>query len=625
MNDKYESIILAVNRAELPAALELYDKLNSIGKKALILTKDNTIASDKKFPVRSFQSYRNHFHFTYSNLMREAHGLLSSLAKEEVDKNLTLRELTKYKEVSLWDLSVQDIVSEFLPILYDLNTAETVLNFEKPREVHIINGVNNLEKIFGLVCKKKEIPFFIHKTANMRTFNLNKLFWKFIIFAKKIKRLLANLRFLFSNLIKSRNLNKKYKIVFFGSVERYLASILPVIFKYNNEERLVINIFSSSTKKLKELEIPYMDFYGYKPYGLINKDARNLLGKIQDAINKNNSFYDKLLFKEVAIGSILRNLFEKLIYEVFPHNMQKVDIARKILLSYRPEIVVVINSSVDIVLTAKTLSIPVLAIQSGFIEEFCCFGPIVANTITVNGSYWKEYLLKRQDVVPGKILVTGPTKFDAILNKRFNINSSNKKIAYGNNSNTLKGTRKKVIFASVYVDLPVEMFEYERIEQFRSVCKAIKDIREAHLIIKLHPCEKDLKIYKEIVQETNLTNYNIIRNVEMLEALSNCDLLITHTSTASYEAVVLDKNVISLFGSSKFESEDAWNFRKYGATIIIDNLKDLEKYIRSALFNPETQAKLKKGRVEYLYEHAYKLDGNASGRVKEVIDRFISK
>jgi len=90
VNDKYESVILVVNKAELRIALDLYDKLAYIGKKVLILTKDDTIAFDKKLSVRSFQFYRLLFQPTYPNLRQEAYDLFFSLAEKEVSKNQLL-------------------------------------------------------------------------------------------------------------------------------------------------------------------------------------------------------------------------------------------------------------------------------------------------------------------------------------------------------------------------------------------------------------------------------------------------------------------------------------------------------------------------------------------------------
>ena len=151
----------------------------------------------------------------------------------------------------------------------------------------------------------------------------------------------------------------------------------------------------------------------------------------------------------------------------------------------------------------------------------------------------------------------------------------------------------------------------------------MKNIKEAHLIIKLHPYEEDLNLYKDIAKKAELLNYSIIKDIEILKLIRRSDLVITHNSTTSFEAVLLDKNVISLCGVSNFEPEDIWNFRKYNAVITLDNLENLEKCIRNALFDLETISRLKKGREGYVREYAYKLDGNASIRVKKVIDQFL--
>ena len=108
----------------------------------------------------------------------------------------------------------------------------------------------------------------------------------------------------------------------------------------------------------------------------------------------------------------------------------------------------------------------------------------------------------------------------------------------------------------------------------------------------------------------------------MLKVLKSCDLLITHLSKASYEAVLMNKNVLLLCYNSDFISDDIWDFKRYDAVMSVQNFSDLEYCIRKALFDPSTQFLLRKNRAEYIPEHVYKLDGNASIRVKEIIDRF---
>jgi hypothetical protein len=69
--------------------------------------------------------------------------------------------------------------------------------------------------------------------------------------------------------------------------------------------------------------------------------------------------------------------------------------------------------------------------------------------------------------------------------------------------------------------------------------------------------------------------------------------------------------------------DDNWDFTRYNAAIIVDSFTELEDSIRKILFDSETKSILKRNREGYIYEHAYKMDGDASGRVKEVINRFV--
>lgn len=611
MQAKYDSIIFPVNKQGMRIALDLYDEFSCKGKMPLLLTMDNEPVPDKRYSRRMFQSYRGLLQSDYCKIRQEIGDIFRSLGEKKVSGNLTLRELTMYKGVSLWDLSVQHVFAELLPALYNFNVIEAVLDFEKPSEIHIIGNSDNIAGVSKLISEKKQIRFFTHEIPVNSIGCISKFFRSFVIFAKKIKRFLVSFYFLIRNLIKSWKLNKKYKVIFFTPVKRAFDSILPVILKYNHKERLVINTFlSGCLKKMKENEIFYTDYLGYKPYNLF---GRRILRKIRKTLNKNKCFYREVSYRGAPIRVMLDSIFDRFTGEIFSDIMQNVDIIRKIITSHKPEIIVVVHYSVDIVLTAKTLSIPTVAIQNGYIDELCYFGPVINDAVTVDSSYCKQHLLKKQNI--DRIYVTGPAKFDVISNGKdldaiLNLDKS----------------KSIVIFATTPgVVFPMGFVEYEKVEHFKNVCSAIKNIKEVYLIVKLHPNEKEAELYEKIIKETGLIEYSIVRDVEILELLRCCDLLIAYNSTVSYEAVLLDKNIISLHGMFNSELDDPWDFERYNAAIFVENFEKIESNIRNALFDSETITRLKKGREEYLREHAYKLDGNASGRVKEAIDSFLSK
>ncbi|UCB56937.1 MAG: hypothetical protein JSV30_07015 [Candidatus Omnitrophota bacterium] len=610
MDNKFGSLILVKDRSQLNEAFKLHEELSQVGKNPLILTAYGKEIIDKKYSVRDLDYYQKVSKLTYSYIEQERYNLFYSLADQKLNEHMSLNSLITYEGVSLWQLSAQYIFSELGIILYNINIMEAILDFEKPKEVHIINDSSNLEKIVRLLCQKRKIPSFLHRKTRYRILSLNKASGRSLIFFRKIKRTLLSAYFLFINLKKSiRFKNREYKIIFFTHLERFFDSMLPVALKYNDNERLVINTYQSGcSKKMNKNRLSFMDFYGYSLYNPFAVKTKNFLKKTRSAILNNSSFFSKILYKGLPLGSLLTDMFEKTIYEIFPEKIREIDITRKIILSHRPKVIVV-NHSFELILIAKSLSITIVAIQAGHPDEFILYGPVDVDAITVEGNYWKEYLLSKKAIAPDKLWVAGLPKFDF---KR-----------YDDLALMRDKSKKIVVFASDYATAALGMLESERIAQIYALCNAMKNIKDAHLIIKLHPYEKDSNTYRKIARETGLSSFTIVRNIDTLKLLNICDLLITHFSHVAYTAVLMGKNVIVSSYSSDFFPADSWDFKRYGVVIAVNDLKELENHIRNALFDSEIKSRLKINSERYIFDHAYKIDGKATKRVKDVIDQFI--
>lgn len=615
MNDNFGILILVSDKTQFTAAYKLYNKLCFFGKRPLIFSLCDNAIMEREYTIRTLKYYQSIVKLDSHYIKQETYNLFYSLAEREIDNHLTLRTLTMYKGVALWDLSAVSVFPKIASIVYYINIMEAIFDFEKIKEIHIINNTSDLEKIARLICEKKQIPYFIENTTAKWILALRGFFLGNFIFLRKAKRMLISLYFLFINFKKSFRLKNSYKVIFFSPLERFFNSMLPVIRQYTEDERLVVNNFQSGSDKiLIQNKIPYMDFYGYKLYSLFDGHVIDLIKKIKVAIYRDGIFFSKITYKQLPIGSLLSDLFNRVIHEEFPERMREVDILRKIILSYSPKVIVVTDCFSHFILIAKSLNISVVAIQTGHADEFIFFGPVKADAITVDGKYWKEYLSKK-NVDADRIWVTGPPQFDLLQNNIFARKNDNFPLNIDKN-------KKIVVYASIYSSLALGMLDYERTEQVYLVFNAIKRIKDAHLIIKLHPYDFDSGIYSRAAKEIGLFDYSIIGNIDMLKVLKSCDLLITHLSKASYEAVLMNKNVLLLCYNSDFISDDIWDFKRYGAVMSAQNFSELEGCIRKALFDPATQFLLRKNRAEYIPEHVYKLDGNASRRVKEIIDRF---
>lgn len=644
MNKQFKSLILVNDKSQVKSAQDLYHTLFSLGKQPLLVTDEGIEINGQS--VKNIGEYQELFKIKFQEVKQQAYDLFYSLSERKVCGDTTLRQLTKYQTVSLWDLTAHYIFAELIPIFYYFKITTAILDYENPDEVYIIDYVNCWEKIFSLVCCKRKINCTLRAVAVSQVYKIKNYLGNPITFLKKIKRFLVSFGLLIMNLLESHHLNKTYKILFFAPTERFFISMLSLILKYNNSERLVINDFlSGSESKLKERGVSYMHFYGFRLYKIFDRASGFFLRNIEDTICK-NKFLNKVLYEDICLEPLLKNVFKRAIYVEFLERMREIDITRKIILAYKPKVVVVGGAAFKTTLIVKSLAIPVVALQSIHPIDFIFFAPVKADFVTVDGSSWREYLLRR-GVAPEKICITGPLKFDPLAKQElhpeeyshsapFNTDLSrtprlkargSQRADYGVKpelTKTASPPEKKVIFTTNYSSLAMGSLRYQNLERIKNVCKAIKNIGETHLLIKLHPYDRDYEVYEDIAKEIGLKNYSITREGEILDIIYACDLLITHISATSYEAVLMDKNVILLSRSSDFQTEDVWDYRKYGAVIFIEEFSELEDYIRNVLLDTATISLLKRNRREYIQAHAYNLDGNASFRAKELIDGFSS-
>lgn len=617
MNEKYDSLILVVNKSQVTDACKIYDMLSLTGKHPLILKDYGVEIENSKHACRSIYFYQDISQINFSKIRDDVYNLFHSIAEKKVEAGMTLRQLTNYKGVSFWDLSAQYIFSDLMPILYYINLARSILDFERPKEIYAIDNKDNLSKIFYLLCSEKSICFKVaNKTCCGRRSWIKRFSFGSLFLLKKIKKFFIACYYSILNITKSSYLQKTYKVIFFTPIERFFLQMAPVILKYRDHERLVINLIpQGSSRKLKESKIFYLDLTGYDLFSYFDPKINSILKRVRDCICTDNAFTAGISYKGLPIGQLLIDIFEKAIYEKFPEEIKRIDIVRKIILSYKPKVIVLSDNSFEIALISRRLSIPTVTIQIGHPGELIGYVPCVADAVTVEGNYWKEYLTGK-GVDANRITVTGSPKLDFLHS--YNLGQNRNSLLGGNSK-----AKKIVMFATIHSQQGMEIFDYERLGQTKRIFSVMKNIKEAHLIVKLHPFDTNPHIYRQIAREMHLSNYSIVGNLDASKLLQLCDLIITHYSRVSYEAVLMDKNVIILNQSSTFDNGDVWDFKRYGVAIAMDNLDELENHIRSALFDREVSSRLRINRSQYIFEHTYKMDGKAADRVKEVVDQFI--
>lgn len=618
MSEKYDSLIFVDGKSQISEAYKIYDMLSAKDMRPLILKDHGIEITNAKYRSRTIYYYQCFSQINFYKINNDSYGLFHSLAEKKVSPEINLRLFTTYKGVSLWDLSAQYIFARLMSIFYYINLFQVILDCEKPDHFYAVGNESDLTRVFSLVCSKRSINFTITgRNTSLWSLVSGKILQGSLSFLRKMRNIYRCFCLSVVNLKKSFSLKKAYKVVFFAPIERCFLHIIPVILMYEKAERLVINCFADgAAKRMKEYGIFYMDLQGYNFFGIFDWKAIVELMRIRSILYKDKAFFSGIAYNGFEIGELMRGIFKAATLERLPEEMRRVDTVRQIIKSCKPSVIVASDNSFEVSLIAKSLGIPVVGIQTGHPSEFNCFIPFVGDAAMVEGNYWKECLSNR-GVNPAMIHISGPAKFDLLYNDAL-------RLRIGKLPEEKYEAKKTVVFATIHAEAGMKIINHERAGQVRSIFKALKNIPDTRLIIKLHPFDSDFDFYRDIAKESGLLNYTIIRDTDALRLLYNCDLLITYNSKLSYEAVLMGKNVITLSESSGFMNDgDVWDFENYGVAISVRNLEGLENHIRSALFDSKASSRLGINRGEYILEHAYKIDGRAAERVKEVVNRFI--
>jgi len=236
--------------------------------------------------------------------------------------------------------------------------------------------------------------------------------------------------------------------------------------------------------------------------------------------------------------SILNGTFRKNTEKYLNDNNLKID--------YRG-----VNNNYDLVYTCADLIYPknirdkkVILVQEGmtdpenlmfYLVKYLKLPRWLASTSTMGMSYrydlfcvashgYKDFFIKRKNVPPEKIVVTGIPNFDNV--KKYFVNDFPHKN-----------------FVLVCTSDARETFKIENRKKFIKDCVKIANGRQ--LIFKLHPNEKIERATREINKYA--PGSLVFSNGNTNEMIANCDVLITKYSSTAFVGLILGKEVHSYF------------------------------------------------------------------------------
>jgi CDP-glycerol glycerophosphotransferase (TagB/SpsB family) len=231
---------------------------------------------------------------------------------------------------------------------------------------------------------------------------------------------------------------------------------------------------------------------------------------------------------------------------------------------------------------------------------------LIADYFLVSGTKFKD--MKKDTKDSEEIMVTGQPRYD-ILYQADKIYDKNKICKQLN----LDQNKKLILWITQTHGLPID----ENEKNISAVFNAVKSLKNVQLVIKLHPAEdQNATMYKK---DKSFNPVIVDGKADTYVLLYACDLMITRHSRTAMEAVALNKPVIILNLSGE---PDPVEYVKEGVAFGVYKEEDLKPAIEKLL---RDDSELEKNRRSYIEKYLYKIDGKATERVVNLIEKMIEE
>lgn len=276
-------------------------------------------------------------------------------------------------------------------------------------------------------------------------------------------------------------------------------------------------------------------------------------------------------------------------------------------------------------LVAQQKGIPTLLIQHGIRAELRGQESIYASNLAM----WGDAHLDRQAAAAKSsegLTVTGAPNHDRFVSQRarprglvksqvcesLNFDPEQKIVMLGMRTNTPDYWYSAFRFA----DAEARVFEV--------VVKAVQQIGSAQLLVKMHPSDRITRVYHEILSQINdgTTKVAIVQNYSLDDALIACDVLITHGSTVALEAMIIGRPVIITNFTAR---DDLIPYAGEGPAVSVRDPGQLVPALRDILEREETPAVELAKRTRFIERYAYKIDGQSTERVRNLINEIATR
>lgn len=574
---------------------ELQPKL--INSKAFNLAENwyNDLFSVRGISLGNLVEYELKFYL--SRIFRLYKMLIHLIDTENPDKIITIKYSDKY-------------VNEFNEILqFVANIKGIELSFIS---FNYYNSIPVGNKLKSINRKQKNL-----KLVNIKPLNL---------FLKKFLRLLL--------IIKKRKINtlirepiiayqyRKYQNLINKVSKQHLTLLLENF--CSNKQQILCNLWNCLLRKRNGKFYIFLDTFNSKKNNSDINRTHKKITRLWEKYLLSPEFEKKFFYDEISLWPILQRKFNKIIYLDFKMHIKNIYNFFYIIKELRPKLLVLNH---DVVAHSKSLAalcseegIKTLVLQHGLIVLPLGYIPSISTKFAAWGINAKT-LLNNYGMNSDKIIITGCSRFDNHIKveKNEELKQKIKRIVYRDFNINKK---KKVIvlatdFGSLNEHLTYGQPNLNEIERFYKYSfKAINGIPNSHLIIKIHPGDKNINIPLKLKEIYEADNVSIVYDYDIIKLIIACVCFISGLSSSILEALLFKKFTIFL---DVYNFENKTLFSKYKSLETVSDFVNLKEKIINSLESSNNSL----NHEEILSDYLYKIDGLSTQRIINLINDLI--
>lgn len=231
----------------------------------------------------------------------------------------------------------------------------------------------------------------------------------------------------------------------------------------------------------------------------------------------------------------------------------------------------------------------------------------------VYGEFHKKFLIDNSKYSNNQVVVTGNPKYDIIYEESNKIDKDSIKREMG-----VKDGKKVVLFFSV----PFNDYNYS-IKFAEKIYEGLSQLNGVFLIIKMHPNEFNRDIHNKMIKKYGIKDVIISEESNIFELGLCADVIVTGNSSTVMDMAAIKKPVV-MFDPSKIDKH-CKEYENYNAGILTFDSKNLRNKIQKILQNTKFSSRILKNQERFIKAYMYRLDGEASRRIAEVMRKEIKK